>query len=183
MTSNGSAMDAYPSAYRIRNLPFMLLSGLPLNDEAEPGSAQSGEPAAAIITPFKVTSELPVLSSDVARQIKSAFLEATREGDNWDAPTQRDKGGASRVLLKLIGRVCTPSIYLQPDCSALAEILFVGPLSSPAKSCSSGDLVVGAIPNHARDRIKSKPRITFSSLSTHSRFAHISRRYHDPSLG
>ena len=87
----------------------MLLSGLPLNDEAEPSSAQSGEPAVAITTPFKVTSELPVLSSDVARQVKSAFLEATREGANRDAPTQRDKVGASRVLLKLIGRVCTPS--------------------------------------------------------------------------
>lgn len=105
MASQGSAMDAYPQVYLTHNLPFLLLSGLPLKDQTPGPQGPQLDTGLAIPTPYKVTSELAPLTSDTACQIRDAFLEAAAGAESWDGRAHRDRAGSLGYVMKHIGRV------------------------------------------------------------------------------
>lgn len=96
-------MDAYPPAYVLHNLPFIVLSGLGTAPDLEPRQPfQKLLPGRATST---VNAETPQLTSTRAHQLLQEFLRHDNTHTPWEAHGLDRKDALAKFRMRAVGRV------------------------------------------------------------------------------
>ncbi|KAL2827096.1 Gryzun, putative trafficking through golgi-domain-containing protein [Aspergillus pseudoustus] len=100
-------MDAYPQHYVAHNLPFLLLSGLELDDsQADSKAEETGYPLLNE-NGFSIESDFPPLDGPVAEELRRLFLSEDASRDPWDPQDDLNADGNSKIEYKIksVGRI------------------------------------------------------------------------------
>jgi len=95
-------MDAYPEEYVAHNLPLIVLSGLGSTDGADTSSRPHNvlEENGAV-----VSTELPPVPGEQAKQLLQEFLNADAKDAPWNGRPGRNKSGLIGFRMRAVGRV------------------------------------------------------------------------------
>ncbi|KAL5373402.1 hypothetical protein DPSP01_012760 [Paraphaeosphaeria sporulosa] len=95
-------MDAYPPAYVVHNLPFIVLSGLGTQPDLEPRRAfHELLPGRAVSA---VTSDIAQLASDRAQQLLDEFLSYDNTHTPWEAHGLDRRDTLAKFRMRAVGR-------------------------------------------------------------------------------
>jgi solute carrier family 25 protein 38 len=96
-------MDAYPPEYALHNLPFVVLSGLETIQELESlPPVQDVFPGRATTT---ITSEIPPVAGEQAKQLLQEFLSADGRDAPWNGRGLNKRGNILGFRIRTVGRV------------------------------------------------------------------------------
>jgi hypothetical protein len=99
-------MDAYPPAYVVHNLPFVVLSGLVADAERNPPPPVGHVLAGRALT--HISSDAPLVTGQRAEQLLDEFLAADGTKAPWSPRAVPRKGTAHGFRLRVVGRVRRP---------------------------------------------------------------------------
>lgn len=120
-------MDAYPEDYIVRNLPFILISGLEPTPEDD---AKTSDVAYPLLQErgAKIYSDFPPLTSSIAEELRRVLLEEDASSAPWDMSNKANAISQVAYRVQSIGRV---------SCYTLPELMNPSPQIPRGTSASS----------------------------------------------